>query len=1281
MLWPLVRLVMAAGFVAAVAVSLLAPVSWSDYWRYVLLRFGWQMVAAIMTAAAALLVAMLVSGRRKTSGVLALGMFVSIVAHMMIASLFSGYVLSNPEMPPVANEGRFAVSPGVPQLTESLLSEEMRGQFTAIAEPDQRELTVEPQVQADMTASRIQRVKAKVADALDREPLPERVQAVPASEGKAAIRDALAAAGGRRPDVDKAVVVALAQVQPAGEASPSQPAPRSLSDEAHAGMSAAELAASKNIPVAPAAGDLQRAPERGKTEIGGIRHELGNVDDLLSAARIKERVNALALSAKALRAENTAESRGAASAKRAMSSMEVAHVGMSTPGTPAPAKVSRELKSVRSDAAGISLSDAAPVVVDQRPRLDSSTPSGTGVRRQAAARTDRITDAFQPMTGSGIPAPAPASFTSARKEVAAGRVRQGLDLASGPPAVAKATVQLQGRTAPERTLAGALPGAGTAGASGSAGRQEQLQAAGRRVDNRALAAVGRRAESIENVAVSSGMGAELPDDYYSRGVEIGKSGMDEERLAAGTGGEIAGPSFELATASRAAGGARVAQFDVPGVQASFTPAPVDGVRATAAVKGRSTGLVLADVGGGAAPAAPVAAPGGGSTGATQRVMAGAGQEFSGGKRQTGKDWALQGAAVASPRRGMDEDFHGTMEPGGSLAGNLEDVTSGGWAGTVAAVPEDLATVAAGSRAAGAGAVRADIIAGSIRGIAPSGGEAMGDSGSTRGLERGNIGMQFEKASIAISDAEAGGAGGRVTLPVAARVVAVKGSGRGVSLAGGDGVAVEHRGAGGSGMAPEGALNFKSVGAGGGVPKVAFGSAAMESARGEGAGGEGMVSRGSRGSGAMPVAKAGGYVVADAGLSGRDWLDVGSASMSLPGGRMHARMEGGAIDGGGHGGISALPSQGASGGKSARLLIADELSAVPRTVAQKAIYRLRAPERRKEMAREFGGSDQTEQAVEAALAWMAKAQSDDGRWDVDGFKTLSRCGGPGDRSDEDVALTGLCLLSYLGAGYTHVKGEHKEAVRKALNWLMDGQKADGNLQREGQMYGQAMATAALCESYSMTGDKRLLEPIEKAVGFIARAQNPGAGWRYEPRKDSDTSVTGWQVLALKSAMIAGVKVAPEHFQWVEEWLGAVRRGNEGGFYAYMPGQGATPTMTAEGWFCQLMMQEKTRMRGQNETIPYLMEHLPAWSSRENGVNLYFWYYSTLALYMSGAPEFAVWNKALVNALLTGQVKRGAAVGSWDPVCVLGPRGGRIYMTATAALCLEVYYRYLPFYKQR
>ena len=352
-----------------------------------------------------------------------------------------------------------------------------------------------------------------------------------------------------------------------------------------------------------------------------------------------------------------------------------------------------------------------------------------------------------------------------------------------------------------------------------------------------------------------------------------------------------------------------------------------------------------------------------------------------------------------------------------------------------------------------------------------------------------------------------------------------------------------------------------------------------------------------------------------------------------------------------------------------------------SVPQKAIYQMRKPEKRRQFVRELGGTTETEEAVEQALAWLSRAQSDDGRWDLDGFKTLRECGGPGDLAGEDVGVTALALLAYLGAGYTHLDGQHKDTVRKGLDWLLSCEKEDGDIRGAGRMYGQAIAATALCESYSLTGDQRLLLPTQRTIQFIVQAQTPNAGWRYEPRTDSDTSVTGWQILALKSAQIADIPVPGQTLAWTREWLDKVREGEQGGLYAYKPGHAVTPVMTAEGWFCQLFMGERERARGQSESIACVMKALPAWDPEHRSVHLYYWYYTTLSLYLSGAREFEPWNAALTRAILDGRRKAGPAAGSWDPVCQLGPRGGRIYSTATAALCLEVYYRFLPLYKQR
>ena len=82
--------------------------------------------------------------------------------------------------------------------------------------------------------------------------------------------------------------------------------------------------------------------------------------------------------------------------------------------------------------------------------------------------------------------------------------------------------------------------------------------------------------------------------------------------------------------------------------------------------------------------------------------------------------------------------------------------------------------------------------------------------------------------------------------------------------------------------------------------------------------------------------------------------------------------------------------------------------------------------------------------------------------------------------------------------------------------------------------------------------------------------------------------------------------------------------------------------------------------------------------DGSVDLYYWHFGSLALYQVGGDAWKTWNAALQTRLLEAQESRGAQAGSWPPDTVWGGYGGRVYSTALAALCLEVYYRYLPLY---
>ena len=90
-----------------------------------------------------------------------------------------------------------------------------------------------------------------------------------------------------------------------------------------------------------------------------------------------------------------------------------------------------------------------------------------------------------------------------------------------------------------------------------------------------------------------------------------------------------------------------------------------------------------------------------------------------------------------------------------------------------------------------------------------------------------------------------------------------------------------------------------------------------------------------------------------------------------------------------------------------------------------------------------------------------------------------------------------------------------------------------------MYEHGLASIALCECFGMTGDQRVGQAAQAALDFIAEAQDPsGGGWRYQPRTPGDTSVTGWQVMALKSGQMAGLNVSTGVLEKAKQFLESV-----------------------------------------------------------------------------------------------------------------------------------------------
>jgi hypothetical protein len=74
------------------------------------------------------------------------------------------------------------------------------------------------------------------------------------------------------------------------------------------------------------------------------------------------------------------------------------------------------------------------------------------------------------------------------------------------------------------------------------------------------------------------------------------------------------------------------------------------------------------------------------------------------------------------------------------------------------------------------------------------------------------------------------------------------------------------------------------------------------------------------------------------------------------------------------------------------------------------------------------------------------------------------------------------------------------------------------------------------------------------------------------------------------------------------------------------------------------------------------------------DLYYWYYASHAIYQIGGNYWKTWHKPLHEAVVKTQRQDGNFMGSWNPDCVWGEDGGRVYSTAMGVLTLQSEYRY-------
>jgi hypothetical protein len=332
---------------------------------------------------------------------------------------------------------------------------------------------------------------------------------------------------------------------------------------------------------------------------------------------------------------------------------------------------------------------------------------------------------------------------------------------------------------------------------------------------------------------------------------------------------------------------------------------------------------------------------------------------------------------------------------------------------------------------------------------------------------------------------------------------------------------------------------------------------------------------------------------------------------------------------------------------------------------------RDPRLRVEMVKMEGGTTLTEAAVARGLDYLASVQQPDGSWKLGSARSPT-------------AATSLALFPFFGAGQTHIVGRYQENVAKGVRWMVDQQKENGDMRGQSAgnagMYAHGQSTIVLCEAFLMSGDEELRAPAQKAVDFIVKAQLKDGGWRYAPVWEApndrgDTSVVGWQIMALQSAKAAGLTVDKSTLVRAGHFLDSVSS-RDGALYSYLANQQPKHTMTAEGLLCRMYLGWTKDDIALGEGIKWLQaNHLP---SRNKKHDIYYYYYGTQAMHHYGGEPWEMWNSRMREILVEQQVKSGPHAGSWS---MGSPHsGGRVYETSLAICTLEVYYRHLPIFRQ-
>ena len=313
------------------------------------------------------------------------------------------------------------------------------------------------------------------------------------------------------------------------------------------------------------------------------------------------------------------------------------------------------------------------------------------------------------------------------------------------------------------------------------------------------------------------------------------------------------------------------------------------------------------------------------------------------------------------------------------------------------------------------------------------------------------------------------------------------------------------------------------------------------------------------------------------------------------------------------------------------------------------------------------SEKTKGVALGGLRYLARTQNRDGSWSGQGGYS------------RNVGVSALACMAFMANGSQPGRGEFGENIDRGLDFVLSNVRRDGYITVGGdsRMYEHGFATLFLGEAYGMTQRQDIGEKLRLAITLIQRSQkHVDGGWRYTPsptvEPESDISVTVCQIMALRSARNAGIKVPKE---CIDRAIAYVK-------------QSCLP----DGSFCYML---RSRTRGSyallsagvsslygagqfdcpelKRALALFEQETPRNVSRRGPISHYYsyaHYYASQAAYHAGGHYWSNYYPAVCKELADTQETNG----SWQDTF------GEAYGTAMACLVLQLPYQYLPIFQR-